>query len=268
MATIHGVEASPDELRALALTGYGHFTSMHVEEGAVRGFDLHLERLVSNAKIVFDVDVDRESLVADIRAAIARSTGSFTLRVTIFDPAINLGNVGTVTAKPVPLITSRPSSTGALPPLRAKTVAFQRDTPEVKHAGLFSPLHYRASAKKAGFDDVLFTDPTSTNVSEGSTWNVGFISADGMVVWPDAAVLPGVTMALLRGANDRHVARAMPLDEIGHMRSAFATNASMGVRPISAIDDHHFDSDHAAIAELQQAYASEVRAAARSAEAR
>ncbi|WP_292650308.1 hypothetical protein [Nocardioides sp.] len=36
MATIHGIEATPDELRALALIGYGHFTSMHVEEG---GFD-------------------------------------------------------------------------------------------------------------------------------------------------------------------------------------------------------------------------------------
>lgn len=255
MATIHGIEATPDELRALALTGYGHFTSMYVEEGAVRGFDLHLERLVSNAKTVFDADLDRESLVADIRAAIAGSIGSYTLRVTMFDPAINLGNVGMVTARPVPLITIRASHAGDLPPLRVKTVAFQRDTPEVKHVGLFSPLHHRVSAKKAGFDDVLFTDPISTGVSEGSTWNIGFISDDGMVVWPDAAVLPGVTMALLRSANDRHVARAIPLDEIRHMRAAFATNASVGVRPISAVDDHHFDSDHPAIGELQQAYA-------------
>lgn len=68
MATIHGVEASPNELRALALTGYGHFTSVQVEEGAVRGPDLHLERLVSNAKIVFDADLDREFLVANPRA--------------------------------------------------------------------------------------------------------------------------------------------------------------------------------------------------------
>ena len=216
---------------------------------------LHLERLVSNAKIVFDADVDRESLVADIRAAIVGSTGSYTLRVTMFDPAINLGNVGTVTARPVPLITIRSSHVGELPPLRVKTVAFQRDTPEIKHVGLFSPLHRRVSAKKAGFDDVLFTDPISTDVSEGSTWNIGFIAADGTVVWPGAAVLPGVTMALLRGANDRHVAKVIPLDQIGRMQAAFATNASIGVRPISAIDGHHFDSAHPAIAELQRAYA-------------
>lgn len=255
MATIYGIEATPDELRALALTGYGHFTSMHVEAGGVRGFDLHLERLISSAKAVFDADLDRESLVADIRAAIAGSTGSYTLRVTMFDPAINLGNLGTVTAKPVPLITARPSHAGALPPMQVKSVAFQRDIPEVKHVGLFSPLHHRVAAKRAGFGDVLFTDPTSTNISEGSTWNIGFIAADGAVVWPEAAVLPGVTMALLRGANDRYVAQAIPLAEIGRMQAAFATNASIGVRPISAINGHHFDPDHPAVAGLQRIYA-------------
>ena len=39
------------------------------------------------------------------------------------------------------------------------------------------------------------------------------------------------------------------------MQAAFATNANIGVRPISAIDGHHFDSEHPAIAELQRACA-------------
>lgn len=89
----------------------------------------------------------------------------------------------------------------------------------------------------------------------GSTWNIGFIAAGETVVWPDAAVLPGVTMALLRGANDRHFAQAIPLGQIGRMHAAFATNASIGVRPISAIDGHHFDPDHPAVAGLQRTYA-------------
>lgn len=254
MATIHGIDATAAELNALAMTGYGHFTSMHVEDGAVRGFDLHLERLVSNAKTVFEADLDRDGLVADIRAAIAGSSGSYTLRVTMYDPAINLGNIGTVAAHPVPLITSRPSGGGSLPPLRAKTIAFQRDTPEVKHVGLFSTLHHRVTAKKAGFDDVLFTDPINTNISEGSTWNIGFITADRNVIWPDAPVLPGVTMALLQAAG-AHDLRSVPLDQLGEIPAAFATNASIGVRPISAIDNHSFDPDHPVIAELQRAYA-------------
>ncbi|MGH3349142.1 MAG: aminotransferase class IV [Nocardioides sp.] len=255
MATIHGIEATPDELRALALTGYGHFTSMHVEAGAVRGFDLHLERLISNAKAVFDVVLDREVLVADIRAAITGSIGSYTLRVTVFDPAINLGNIGTVTARPVPLITSRPSGVGTLPPLRVKSTGFQRDTPEIKHVGLFSSLRHRVTAKKAGFDDVLFVDPISPNVSEGSTWNIGFIDPDGAVIWPDAAVLPGVTMSLLRDAGGGQPLRKVPVGQVGQMRAAFATNASIGVRPISAIDNHSFDPNDLMIADLQRIYA-------------
>ena len=254
MATIHGIEATAAQLNALALTGYGHFTSMHVEDGAVRGFDLHVERLLSNANTVFDADLDKDALIADIRAAIAGSTGSYTLRVTVFDPMINLGNIGTVAARPVPLITSRPSGGGSLPPLRAKTTPFQRDNPEVKHVGLFSSLHHRVTAKKAGFDDVLFIDPISMNISEGSTWNVGFITADGTVIWPDAPVLPGVTMSLLQAAGG-HALQSVPLDQIGEIPAAFATNASIGVRPISAIDGHGFDPDHPVIAELQQAYA-------------
>lgn len=195
MATIHGTEATAAELSALALTGCGHFTSMHVEEGAVRGLDLHLERLIGNTRVVFDVDLDRDALVADIRAAMAGSSGSYTLRVTVFDPAINLGNLGTVTAQPVPLITTRPSGTGSLPPLRVRTVAFQRDIPGIKHVGIFGPFHLRFAAQRAGFDDVLL------------------------------------------------------------MRAAFATNASIGVRPIRRIDDHGFDPDDPAITDLQRKYA-------------
>ena len=45
MATIRGREATAAELSALALTGLGHFTSMHVEDGGVRGLELQLDRL-------------------------------------------------------------------------------------------------------------------------------------------------------------------------------------------------------------------------------
>lgn len=214
MATIHGTEATATELTSLALTGYGHFTSMHVEDGSVRGFDLHLERLVRDANSVFGADLDRDTLVADTRAVISGSTGSYTLRVTVFDPAINLGNIGTVAAHPVPLIASRPGPAGRLSPVHVKTIAFQRDAPGVKHIGLFGSLHQRVAAKKAGFDDVLFTDPITTNLSECNTWNIGFVTTDKSVVWPDAPVLPGVTMALLQD-NGGHVLQSIPVDQIG-----------------------------------------------------
>ena len=34
-------------IESLALTNYGHFTTMRVEDGRVRGLGMHLDRLVS-----------------------------------------------------------------------------------------------------------------------------------------------------------------------------------------------------------------------------
>lgn len=254
MAKVDGRDATTAELGALALTGFGHFTSMHVEDGAARGLDLHLDRLTRDCKTVFDTDLDRSSLLAQIRNIVAAKPGDYTLRVTVFDPQITLGNVGAVEAHPVFLITTRASAPGGLLPLRAMTVQFQRDTPEVKHVGLFSQLHHRVAAKRSGFDDVLFVDPTSGRVSEGSTWNIGFVTEDGQVVWPEAAVLPGVTMALLSAADASHVTRPVPSGEVSQMRAAFATNAGVGVRPISAIDEHEFDVDDPVVIALQEMY--------------
>lgn len=254
MATVDGRDATAAELGALALTGFGHFTSMHVESGAVRGLDLHLDRLSRDCKAVFDADLDRSRLLAQIRNTVAAEENDYTLRVTVFDPQITLGNVGAIEAHPISLISTRASAPGGLQPLRAMTVEFQRDTPEVKHVGLFSQLHHRVAAKRSGFDDVLFVDPTSGRVSEGSTWNIGFVADDGQVVWPEAAVLPGVTMALLTAADASHVTRPVALTDVSRMRAAFATNASIGVRPISIIDGHEFDVDDPVVVALQETY--------------
>lgn len=45
MATLNGEQITADDALTLGLTGYGHFTSMRVELGAVRGLRLHLDRL-------------------------------------------------------------------------------------------------------------------------------------------------------------------------------------------------------------------------------
>lgn len=252
MARIHGREATAAELRALALTGFGHFTSMHVEDGAIRGLDLHLDRLARDCRAVFDVELDPAAVLGAIRDAVAAEPGDCTLRVTVFDPDLTLANLGSARARPIPLVTTRPSAPSGPGQMRVLSVEFQREMPLVKHVGLFGQLHHRVTAKRAGFDDVLFVDPASGRVSEGCTWNVGFVTHDGDVVWPDAAALPGVTMALVVTAA--HVTRPVLRDDLWGMRAAFATNASIGVRPISSVDDRDFDVGDPMIAELQAAY--------------
>lgn len=58
------------------------------------------------------------------------------------------------------------------------------------------------------------------------------------------------------GAGVRLIGCPEHRQQIGRpMRAAFATNASIGVCPISAIDGHYLDPDHPAVAGLQRPYA-------------
>ncbi|MGH3852057.1 MAG: aminotransferase class IV [Pseudonocardiaceae bacterium] len=58
------------QLEALALTNYGHFTSMRVDEQRVRGLSHHLERLSRDCRRVFDADQVRHRIrhaLADVK---------------------------------------------------------------------------------------------------------------------------------------------------------------------------------------------------------
>ena len=50
MAELNGAPITPEELQTLALINYGHFTSMRIEGGRVRGLSHHLERLARDCR--------------------------------------------------------------------------------------------------------------------------------------------------------------------------------------------------------------------------
>lgn len=250
MAELNGRPVHPDALLTLGLTNYGHFTSMRVDNRHVRGLALHLERLVRDCWAVFGVELDPDQVRQYVRQAVADKVGSFIVRVTVFDPAIDLGRPATADSPNI-LVTTRPAASLPMAPLRAKTVCYERDVPMVKHMGLFGSLHARRSAQLDGFDDALFTSPEGL-ISEGGTWNVGFISDTG-VVWPKADVLPGVTMALLQQISE-HTVAPVTVTEAHGMQAAFATNTTIGVRALSCIDDTAMTSGHPKLTELSEAY--------------
>lgn len=252
MAELNGSPATAEQLERLALTNFGHFTSMRVEDGTVRGLSLHMFRLVRDCRAVFGVELDPLQALHYVRRAVGQAAGAFTIRLTVFDPALNMGNMGHV-PKPEILVTRRPASPLSPPPFTAKTVTFTRDMPLVKHVGLFSQLKQRRDVQLAGFDDAIFVEPDG-RLSEGVTWNLGFIGNDGRVIWPDAPVLPGVTMQLLQVAHSDMTTRPVHLADLTDMRAAFATNVSIGVRAISAIDHVHFSADDPTLNLLRKAY--------------
>jgi branched-subunit amino acid aminotransferase/4-amino-4-deoxychorismate lyase len=255
VAELDGEPVAPEALQALALTNVGHFTSMRVDDGRVRGLSLHLARLVRDCRTVFAADLDPQHVLDLVRWAVRGGhdgrVSSVVVRVTVFDPALEIGRPGAA-ATPHVLVTTRPAPPAVPPPLRVRSCVFRRELPEVKHIGLFAALHQRRVAQRAGFDDALFTDPAGA-VSEGPTWNIGFCDGNG-VVWPEADVLPGVTMALLQQACE-HTVSPVTLKALGRMRAAFAVNAAVGVRPVGAVDGAALPVDHPGLDALARAYA-------------
>lgn len=254
MVTLDGKPVSADDLLPLALTNLGHFTSMRVEaDGSIRGLSLHMERLVRDCKVVWGADLDTGRVRHYVRQGLDGQRRPCVVRVRIYDPKVDMGHPADAD-DPHILVSVR--AAGAMPPapLRTMSVTYERDLPKVKHVGLLGVLHARRTAQLAGYGDALFVGRDGF-VSEGGTWNIGFVDQNGTVVWPQAPVLPGVTMALLRQHAEHKVA-TVTLEQATGMAAAFATNTSVGVRPLSAIDETEFPVEHAVLTQLREAYLS------------
>lgn len=253
MAALNGVPVGPEALQTLALVNYGHFTSIRIEAGQARGLSLHLDRLARDCQALFDAEIDRDQVRGFIRQAVSTApTEVMNIRVTVFDPALEMGSPGHK-AEPAFLVTHRAApSSAVLPPLRVQSARYSREMPSVKHIGLCGTISLRRKAQLAGFDDVVFTE-SDGRISEGATWNVGFFDGEH-VVWPEADVLDGITMQLIQQAHPNFAVRPVTIADLASMQAAFATNVSIGVRPISAIDGISLNENHSVISTLRKAY--------------
>jgi branched-subunit amino acid aminotransferase/4-amino-4-deoxychorismate lyase len=253
---LEGVPVQADDLKSLALYNYGHFTSMRVEEGRVRGLSMHLARLIGDSEQLFGRPIDPERVRDLVRQAIKGQAGPVTARVTVFAPDFEMGQPARKT-EPKILVTQRPAPPHAnQSPWRIKACCYERDLPLVKHVGLFGQLHQRRTAQLDGYDDALYFDANSM-ISEGSTWNIAFIKSD-QVIWPESACLPGVTMRLIQESMNRSgiASRTAPIviSAIADMDVAFATNAATGVRAISLIDNCEFEANAELLMRISAGY--------------
>jgi branched-subunit amino acid aminotransferase/4-amino-4-deoxychorismate lyase len=254
MMELNGAAATVDDLAALALVNLGHFTSMRVENGAVRGLGLHLDRLARDCRTVFHTELDPDRVRDYVRHAIGGIADPVVVRVTIYDPALTLARPGQ-TAVPQVLVTVRAATSAPQPPLRLQSVVYARDLPKVKHTGLFGALHQRGLAQHAGYDDVVFTDSDGA-ISEIATSNIAFITGDGQLVWPHAEVLPGTTMRLINQVRDEDVVTdRITVARLGRYAGVVATNAATGVRAVASIDDTGWP-EHEMVATLRKQYES------------
>jgi branched-subunit amino acid aminotransferase/4-amino-4-deoxychorismate lyase len=242
---INGQAAAADQLRALALSGYGHFTAMQVREGRTRGLRLHLDRLDSANREMFGAALDGGQVRDFIRHALGGRVGDASVRVIVQQPVEEEPPWVTVTVRP---------PADPLPDSRLQSVAYQRSVAHLKHSGDFGQHYYGLLAERNGFDEALLTGPDGL-ISEGSTTNIGFFDGTA-VVWPAAAMLAGVTMQLVAARltlPQRH--GPVRVADLGSFGAVFITN-SHGVAAATEVDARRLPVDTAFMGMLRDAYES------------
>lgn len=246
---VNGHPATASELAYPATVNYGHFTTMQVRDGAVRGLALHLKRLDQGTRELFGTGLDGDLVRAHIRHALPPGAPWARVRVSVFQPDGD--------ERPSVLVVIRPSAEHSDRPRRLSAVRYQRPLAHVKHAGTFGQIWFGRTAERAGFDDALLVGPDDV-IAEGAVSNIGFFDG-AAVIWPDAPALGGVTMELLAGAlsglgipSRQDTVRVADLSSF---RAVFLTNA-LGVAAVSHVDDQALPADPDFIASLTRAYES------------
>jgi 4-amino-4-deoxychorismate lyase len=253
---INGTTADAGSLSA-ALTNYGHFTSMQVRRGRVRGLSLHLQRLRDSTRVLFGAELDTAQVLTWLQHALKNAGASVieacSVRVNVFAAQFNRERPGE--SRPVDvMVTVAAPRLAKTQPIRVQSQRYQRDLPAVKHVGTFGLFWQRQLAVQAGYDDALFVDEAG-RISEGSVWNVGFWDGE-RVIWPQAAMLDGVAQQLLKSALDAQLTREVFLSDLAGFEAVFCCNATGVGTPIVRIDGLNFAEDAALMLRLQAAYES------------
>lgn len=200
MAFLNGQPASVQALIPLAFAGYAHFTAAQVRAGRIRGLDLHLERLRQASEQLFGQSMPDEQVRAALRGALAAAPPDVSLLATMYASPGEF-EAGSPRQRVELLVRLGPPSSGPAGPLRLAIAEHERFLPGLKHVGEPAKTWFLRQARRQGYDDAAFVDRAG-RLSEATIWNLAFWDGDS-VVWPDAPMLPGTTMQILRRQLDR-----------------------------------------------------------------
>lgn len=253
---VDGAPVTSVDLAHVALVNYGAYTSFGVEQGGVRGLDLHLARLEAEAVELFGKAVGEPRLRELMRGAVADRDACW-LRVSLFSPDISPRTPDWRGAPRVMIAVSPPPAPFA-DGARLQLQTYVREAAHLKHVGTFGLVRARRLARDAGFDDALFQDQQGW-VSEGSLWNIGFTAGDE-VVWPQGPKLAGVAQALLQqgmdgfGLNPR--AAPVHVSDLAKFDGAFLCNSATPACAVAAIGERAYATPPDLIDRLRAAWTS------------
>ncbi|MBU1346958.1 MAG: aminotransferase class IV [Alphaproteobacteria bacterium] len=253
---IDGLPATEDDLHYLALVNYGAYTSFRVEDGGVRGLDLHLGRLEASAVELFGEPVGEARLRDLIRTALADRREAW-LRISLFSPDI-WSRTPSARVRPRVMTVVSPPPPPLAVSVRVRSQTYAREEAHIKHTATLGLIRARRLAREAGFDDALFADADGL-ISEGSSWNIGFLSGE-TVIWPQAPMLAGVAQSLIQqglaGVGLTGSTRPVLLTDLDAFDGAFLCNSATPACRITAIGDHVVGAAPDRIERLTRAWAS------------
>jgi branched-subunit amino acid aminotransferase/4-amino-4-deoxychorismate lyase len=231
----NGRPATAGDLAPLAFAGYAHFTAMQVRAGGIRGLDLHLARLRAASVEMFGRALPDERVRELLRAALEGAPGDVSLALYVSSP------VGEFTAADGPdldvLVRTGPPSSGPVGPLALEAVEHERALPSVKHVGEVAKTYYLRRAVENGYDDAAFVDRRG-RLSEASIWNLAFWDGTA-VVWPEAEMLTGTTMGILRrrldGLGVPQVVRPVTVEDVASLSGGVVMNSWTPGVPLTRI---------------------------------
>jgi branched-subunit amino acid aminotransferase/4-amino-4-deoxychorismate lyase len=194
----NGEAATVGQLAPLAFAGYAHFTAMQVRDSRIRGLDLHLARLRFASEKLFGQALPDEQVKSHLQAALAAGPADLSLTATVYS---GTGEFTASAADLEVLIRTGPAAAPPAGPLALATVDYERVLPAIKHVGEVAKTYYLRQAVTHGFDDAAFIDRQG-RLSEATIWNLAFWDGTA-VVWPEAEVLDGITMQIVRRQLDQ-----------------------------------------------------------------
>ncbi|WP_410654272.1 aminotransferase class IV family protein [Amycolatopsis sp. lyj-112] len=249
VAQRNGRAATAEDLAPLAFAGFAHFTAMQVRGGRVRGLDLHLDRLRTASVDLFGRALPDDLVRSYLRTALESGPADVSLTATVH---LSQG-------EPEVLVRTRPPASGPEGPLALTAVEHERFLPAIKHVGEAAKTYFRRAAAGEGRDDAAFVDRRG-RLSEATIWNLAFWDGD-TVLWPDADLLRGTTMGIVRrrlgtlGVSQR--VQEITLADLPGLRGAVVMNSWTPGIAVSRIGPAPLPEAPSFVASLHQAYESE-----------
>lgn len=230
------------------LYGDGVFERLRTYHGKIWNLKAHVTRLFHSAKLIkIHIPWSLEQVMRWIERAVKK--GNFqeaNIRVTLTrgmtDKEMRYDFV--TPRKPTLVIMVFPFkpwlATFYSKGIKLITVRKEREFPEIKTTSLLPQVIANHAMQKAKADEALFISHDG-RITEGTSCNIWFVEK-GRLVMPDARVLPGTTVEIVKRLAKRADIPVVKkvVKHFAHMREMFVTSVTRGIMPVASLDGKKF----------------------------